>query len=279
MQLIQEAADWIRSQAEKRVSRAGKPRANFDLGVVLGSGLGQFGGRLEDSLILSYDKIPGFKPCGVEGHQGNLIIGELEGKTLLCQQGRYHFYEGHPMSDVVFPIRVMAALGIEKVLVTNASGGCNPAYDAGDIMLIEDHINFMGTNPLIGDNLKQQGPRFPDMSYAYSPTLRETLAGIAKELGIPLQKGVYLAVSGPSYETPAEIRMFQKLGADVVGMSTVPEVITANHCGMKVLGLSCVSNPAAGLSASKLSHDDVKEVIGEMSHTFEKLVSKWIQQL
>lgn len=258
-------------------AKTGKPSLQLDLGIVLGSGLGQFGEKLVDPVEIPYDRIPGFKPCGVEGHAGQLLIGTIEGKTVICQQGRYHFYEGHAMEDVVFPMRVMAKLGVEKVLITNAAGGINTSFQAGDIMLIEDHINYMGTNPLIGPNKKEFGPRFPDMSYAYCPEQRANLLRCAEELNIPVRKGVYLAVSGPSYETPAEIRMFRSLGADVVGMSTVPETIVANHSGMKVLGLSCISNPAAGISSEKLSHDEVKEVIGKMSEKFEELVRKWIK--
>ncbi|PIE01591.1 MAG: purine-nucleoside phosphorylase [Acidobacteria bacterium] len=273
MKKISEAASWIKDHCQ----RSGE--SPFQLGVILGSGLGDFGSRLENPTILRYEDIPGFKPCGVEGHQGNLIIGEVAGQTLLCQQGRYHYYEGHSMSDVVFPVRVMAALGIKNLLVTNASGACNREYAGGDIMLIEDHINFMGTNPLIGKNLTEMGPRFPDMTYAYSPQFRRDFERVAAENQVQIRKGVYLAVTGPSYETPTEIRMFQTLGADVVGMSTVPECIAANHCGMKVLGLSCVSNAAAGLSDATLSHDEVKDVIGKMSRTFERLVTQWIHTL
>ena len=273
---ITEAADQIRTRI-RNASR--NSEIQFDLGVILGSGLGEFGHRIEKPIIIPYEDIPGFRPCGVEGHAGQLIAGQVEGKMLLCQQGRYHFYEGHPMSDVVFPVRVMAELGIKNILITNASGGINSAFRAGDIMLIQDHINMMGTNPLIGRNLDRFGPRFPDMSYAYSPELRKKLTEAGEDLGIHLQEGVYLAVSGPSYETPAEIRMFRTLGADVVGMSTVPETIAANHCGMQVLGLSCVSNPAAGLSTQKLTHEEVKDVIGNMSQTFENLVCQWIKKL
>jgi len=273
---IQDAVEFIRSRIKTHPQFAD---TRFDLGVILGSGLGQFANHLEQPVSISYDEIPGFKPCGVEGHAGKLIAGTIEGKKLLCQQGRYHFYEGHPMSDVVFPVRVMAGLGIKNLLVTNASGGINQTFGAGDIMLIEDHLNFMGTNPLIGPNNDAQGTRFPDMSFAYNPEHRQKLCEAAEHLEITLRKGVYLAVTGPSYETPAEIKMFRTLGADVVGMSTVPECIVANHAGLKVLGLSCVANPAAGLSTTQLTHEEVKEVIGRMSRTFEALVIEWIKRL
>ncbi len=249
-----------------------------EIAVVLGSGLGGFGARLEPHAVIAYTEIPHFKPVGVLGHAGNLIFGTLGGRRLVCQQGRYHYYEGHAIAEVVFPIRVMHGLGARTLVVTNAAGGIDPSLEVGDIMMIRDHINLQGTNPLIGTNDDRFGPRFPDMTYAYDPAFRVALRVLAEELGLQLHEGVYLAVSGPSYETPAEIRAFGMLGADAVGMSTVPEVIAANHLGMKVLGLSCISNAAAAEGADKLDHSHIEGVIGEMSIRFEKLITAWIAQ-
>lgn len=247
------------------------------LAIVLGSGLGNFGHRIENALTIPYQEIPNFQAVTVKGHAGNLIFGTVGGKPVVCQQGRYHFYEGHPISETVFPIRVMAHLGATSLLVANAAGGINPNFQVGDIMLIEDHINFQGTNPLIGPNDDRFGPRFPDMTYAYDPKHRALVNTCADELGLSLQRGVYISVTGPSYETPAEIRFFRTIGADAVGMSTVNEVIAANHCGMRVMGLSCIANAAAGMDENRLSHDDVAKAINTMSHQFENLVIKWIE--
>lgn len=249
------------------------------IGIVLGSGLGKFGDRLEVVQTLSYADIPYFKPASVVGHPGNLIFGRLDGKDIICQQGRYHYYEGHDIQDTIFPIRVMHAMGVRDLIVSNAAGGINTEFRVGDIMLIRDHINFQGTNPLIGANDERFGPRFPDMSQAYAPEHAESVLALAAQLGFSMRQGVYISVTGPSYETPAEIRMFRALGADAVGMSTVNEVIAANHLGMRVLGLSCISNAAAGMGEEKLSHDDVGKVVGSMSDRFETLVETWIRDL
>jgi len=249
-----------------------------DVAVVLGSGLGDFADRIEKIAEIPYTRIPHFKPVGVSGHAGNLIIGTLGQKKIICQQGRYHYYEGHTLTEVVHPIRVMKMLGAETLIVTNAAGGIDQSFEVGDIMMIRDHINFQGANPLIGPNDPRFGTRFPDMTYAYAPELRAAMRALAEELGILLHEGTYIAVTGPSYETPAEIHAFRTLGADAVGMSTVPEVIAANHLGMKVLGLSCIANAAAAVGAQQLDHAEIKDVIDAMGDRFEKLVSTWIQR-
>ena len=249
-----------------------------EVAVVLGSGLGGFADRIEKIAEIPYAQIPHFKPVGVIGHAGNLVFGTLGSKRLVCQQGRYHYYEGHSLAEVVHPIRVMHSLGAESLVVTNAAGGIAPSLGVGSIMMIRDHINMQGANPLIGANDDRFGTRFPDMTYAYAPDYRTTARNLAQALGIPIHEGVYLAVSGPSYETPAEIHAFRVLGADAVGMSTVPEVIAANHLGMKVLGLSCIANAAAADGADKLDHSEIKDVIDAMGDRFENLVSTWIRE-
>lgn len=267
---IEEARDFLLQRA---------PDFEPELGVVLGSGLGGFGKRIKVHETIPYSEIPHFKPVGVEGHDGNLILGEVAGKRLICQAGRYHFYEGHDLAETVLPIRLMRLMGAKHLLVSNAAGGINTSYGPGDIMLIVDHINFQGTNPLMGHNVEQLGPRFPDMTEAYDRKHREVLLSIAAEKGIDIHQGVYISVTGPSYETPAEIRAFRMLGADAVGMSTVNEVIAANHCGMRVMGLSCISNAAAGMGDEKLDHGDVKDVVNTMALKFEDLVETWIGRL
>lgn len=267
---IEEARDYLLQRA---------PDFEPELGIVLGSGLGGFGKRIKVYETIPYSEIPHFKPVGVEGHDGNLILGEVAGKKIICQAGRYHFYEGHNLAETVLPIRLMRNMGAKHLLVSNAAGGINLAYRPGHIMMIVDHINFQGTNPLMGHNVDQMGPRFPDMTEAYDRSHREALLAIAAEKNIAIHQGVYISVTGPSYETPAEIRAFRTLGADAVGMSTVNEVIAANHCGMRVLGLSCISNAAAGMGEEKLDHADVKDVVNTMALQFEDLVETWIGKL
>jgi len=250
-----------------------------EIAIVLGSGLGRFTQRIKVTATLSYGEIPHFKPTSVVGHSGNLVFGTIVGRSVVCQQGRYHYYEGHPIGDIVFPVRVMRVLGAHSLVITNAAGGINERFGVGDIMLIRDHINLQGVNALIGPNHEELGPRFPDMSHAYDPEYAERLLLVAGEKGIDVRQGIYLSVSGPSYETPAEIRMFRLLGADAVGMSTVNEVIAANHCGLRVLGLSCISNAAAGMTSEKLSHSHVEAEIGKVSDRFEALVAGWIREL
>lgn len=230
------------------------------VGVVLGSGLGAFADQLDGATRIPYGEIPNFPVSTVVGHAGELVLGHLDGVALAVMSGRIHYYEGHSATAVTLPIRVLQALGVEKLVVTNAAGGVNPDYGPGTLMMITDHINLTGTNPLIGPNDEALGPRFPDMSHGYGPLGQKALEQAAQRVGVELARGVYCGVSGPSYETPAEIRMMRTLGADAVGMSTVPEVIVANHAGLEVAGLSLITNAAAGLGEEKLSHDDVKRV-------------------
>lgn len=229
------------------------------IGLVLGSGLGVLADEIENPVIIPYHEIPGFTVSTVVGHKGQLVIGKLQGKQVVAMQGRFHYYEGHGLDAVVFPIRVMKMLGVETIIVTNAAGGINENYQPGNLMLIADHINMTFRNPLIGPNDEQLGARFPDMSEAYSKALRGLAKEVAAEQGIELQEGVYVGLLGPSYETPAEIRMLRILGGDAVGMSTVPEVIVAKHMKMNVLGISCISNMAAGILEQPLSHEEVME--------------------
>ncbi|AKF05739.1 purine-nucleoside phosphorylase [Sandaracinus amylolyticus] len=240
--------------------------------LVLGSGLGSFADTLEGATRIPYEDIPGMPVSGVAGHAGRLVIGRAEGVPCVAMQGRVHLYEGHDPGDVVFGLRLMMRLGAKVLVVTNAAGGANPALEPGDLMLIEDHLNMTGRTPLLGPNDEALGPRFPDMSEAYDPGLRRLARKVAGELGIPLRGGVYAGLLGPSYETPAEIRMLQRLGADAVGMSTVLETIAARHAGARVLGISCITNKGAGLSAQLLDHAEVQEVADRVRDRFVALL-------
>lgn len=255
------------------------PNFHPEIGVVLGSGLGLIADRMEDAVTIPYTDIPHFHGTSVEGHAGKMILGKLFGVPCVLLQGRFHVYEGYHMSEVVFPARVLCALGIKTLLLTNASGGINTRYRPGDIMLIEDHINLMGDNPLKGPNLTELGPRFPDMTEAYSKECREILEQTAGEVGVELKKGVYAGVLGPTYETPAEIRMLRILGGDAVGMSTVPEAIAANHLGVRVAGLACITNLAAGLSSRKLTHAEVVENVKLSVNQLDRLLEKAVPKL
>jgi purine-nucleoside phosphorylase len=251
-----------------------------DIAVVLGSGLGGFAGRLADAATIPYADIPRFARSTAPGHKGNLIVGKIAGgPRVICMQGRFHMYEGYAAPEATRHVRVLRELGVSRLILTNASGGLNPAWSAGDLMLIEDHINFTGQNPLTGPNFSEYGPRFPDMSFAYDPGLRETVRRAAGSLSIPLREGVYVGFLGPSFETPAEIRMFQALGASAVGMSTVPEAIVANHCGMKVCGISCVTNLAAGILAQPLTSEEVLESAAKAGPLFEALLEETLRLL
>ncbi len=271
------------SELEKKVAESvsyihSKCAINPKIAIVLGSGLGQMADDITDAVILEYCDIPHFAVSTAPGHMGRLIIGKLGEVEVLCMQGRLHYYEGCGIDKVVYPIRVMAKLGIENLILSNAAGGINLDFKAGDIMMINDHINFTGVNPLLGANEEAFGVRFNDMSYAYNPTLRQMARESATELGYELREGVYVGCSGPSYETPAEIKMFRIWGADAVGMSTVPEVIVANHCGMKVAAFSCISNMAAGILDKPLTEEEVllagKQVSSQMSSLVRRLVEK-----
>lgn len=249
------------------------------VGLILGSGLGMLADEIENADIIPYDQIPGFPVSTVAGHAGELVLGTLEGQAVIAMKGRFHLYEGHSLETVTFPIRVMKLLGVETIIVTNAAGGVNESFQPGDLMLITDHINLMGRNPLIGPNDEELGPRFPDMSAAYDPSLRQLANRVAEDQGLSLQEGVYAGFTGPTYETPAEIRMTRKLGGDAVGMSTVPEVIVARHVGIRVLGISCISNMAAGILPQPLSHEEVMETASRVRSKFVKLVKGVLGEL
>ena len=249
-----------------------------ELGIILGSGLGDFADNLE-GIRIKYEDIPGFEQSTVAGHKGQLVFGEILGKKALIMQGRYHFYEGYHISRIVYPIKVMKKLGVQTLIITNAAGSVNKEYRAGDLMVISDHINLMGTNPLIGENDSTLGDRFPDMSEIYNHNLVDLAQKKGSELDIVVRKGVYAAMSGPSYETPAEINMLRMMGADAVGMSTAPEALVANYCSMKVLGISCITNSAAGVQPIRLSHAEVVETAAKAKDSFMKLLIAVIEEL
>ena len=242
------------------------------VGMVLGSGLGDFADTLEDPVRIPYTQIPNFPVPTIAGHAGALVFGKKQGKDVVVLQGRIHYYEGLSQKEITLPIRVLAAIGVKQLVLTNACGGVNLSFTPGDLMLISDHINYSGANPLIGPNLDAFGPRFPDCSDIYTARLRKIIRKKAEEAGIGLQEGVYAMYSGPNYETPAEIRMFRILGADTVGMSTVPEALIAAHCGMEVVGISCITNMAAGVLPQKLSHAEVTEVAARVHDKFQHLL-------
>jgi purine-nucleoside phosphorylase len=248
------------------------------IGVVLGSGLGAFADRLEEATTVSFAQIPHFPAATVAGHTGALVVGRTAGAALAVLKGRVHAYEGHALEDVVFPVRVLGRLGIEDLILTNAAGAINPDYEPGELMILRDHINLLG-NPLLGPNEARLGPRFPDMSDAYDPRLRRIALRACQGAGATAHEGVYIAVPGPSYETPAEIRMAKTLGADAVGMSTVPEVIAARHMGTRVLGLSCLTNKAAGVSPEPLDHEDVLAVAEKLKSTLEDVLFRIVAEI
>lgn len=250
-----------------------------EIALILGSGLGSMAEKIENPIRIKYKDIPNFPVSTVEGHIGELIIGDLEGKKVIVMQGRFHYYEGYSQETTTIPVRVMKMLGAEKLIVTNAAGGVNKDFKAGDLMIIKDHINLSGSNPLIGKNDDRIGPRFPDMSNAYNEKYRNLIKKIGEKENLNLKEGVYAYLSGPNYETPAEIKMLSILGADAVGMSTVPEVITAIHCGMDVIGISCITNMAAGISETKLNHKEVIETTEKVKINFAKLIKNIIKEL
>ncbi|WP_188206072.1 purine-nucleoside phosphorylase [Alkalibacillus aidingensis] len=267
---IQETQQYIESKLDGK-----KPT----IGLILGSGLGILAEEIEGATTIPYHEIPHFPQSTVAGHKGQLVIGELKGKQVIAMQGRFHYYEGYPMEQVTFPVRVMKKLGVDQLVVTNAAGGINESFNPGDLMIIGDHINMMGDNPLIGKNIDEFGPRFPDMSQAYDRDLINQAKEAANQLGINVQQGVYVGNTGPIYETGSEVKMLRTLGGDAVGMSTVPEVIVANHAGMKVLGISCISNMAAGILDQPLSHDEVIETTEKVREQFIQLVKKTLETI
>lgn len=266
---LQETVSFIRTKT------SAKPK----IGVVLGSGLGAFVKDIEVEATIPYKEIPHFSPPTVEGHSGNLIFGKVGNQSIAILQGRNHFYEGHTMSDVVFPVRTLAMLGVETVILTNSAGGMGESMQAGDFMVIEDHINLMGTNPLMGPNIKELGPRFPDMTEAYDKRLIGVMEQLLQKQGTRYHKGIYCGVSGPTYETPAEVRYLKLIGGKAVGMSTVPETIAANHLGLRVAALSCITNLAAGMSNQKLSHAEVTETAKRVELEFSSFLREFIAQI
>jgi purine-nucleoside phosphorylase len=268
MPAIRAAADYIRSKING---------LELEIGLILGSGMGLLAEEVENPVHIPYGEIPGFPVSTVEGHAGRLVIGRLSGRNVLVMQGRFHYYEGYPIRALAMPVWVMKLLGIKMMIVTNAAGGVNAAFKEGDLMLITDHLNMFFDNPMIGANLGELGPRFPDTSRAYSERLMGVAKHVAAEQGIGIQQGVYLCNTGPSYETPAEVRMARTLGADAVGMSTVPEVHAATFCGIEVLGISFISNLAAGISDKALSHAEVVETMESIKDKFINLVRGVVQ--
>ena len=249
-----------------------------DVALVLGSGLGGFAENIRIETEISYSDIPGFPVSTVPGHAGKFIFGYLGDKKIVCMKGRIHFYEGYDISDVVLPARLMKMMGAKILFLTNAAGGLGEGFSAGDLMLITDHISVFAPNPLIGPNLDELGPRFPDMSNVYKKDLQDVIRAVARENGIDLKEGVYCQCTGPSFESPAEIKMLAKLGVSAVGMSTVNEAIAANHMGMRICGVSCISNLAAGISGEPLSHEEVQEAADKAAPLFTKLVSESIKR-
>jgi purine-nucleoside phosphorylase len=268
LEMVARAAGMIRD----------KIGGSIDTALILGSGLGGLADRIENPISIPYRAIPGFPPSSVAGHAGRFVAGHLGARRVLLAAGRYHLYEGHSLDTVAMPTRVMHACGVRTLFVSNAAGGINRAMRAGDLMIIEDHLNLMWRTPLTGAPRPEE-TRFPDMSAPYDPTLLRVLRDAALECGIPIASGVYAALPGPAYETPAEIRMLEKLGADAVGMSTVPEVLTARALGMSVAGVSCITNVAAGMRNSPLSHAEVLETTARVAGSFERLVTEFVQRV
>lgn len=260
---LDEAASYINSKTGGTV---------VSTGLILGSGLGPLAEEIENPVIIRYEDIPGFPVSTVEGHAGRLVIGTLEGKSVICMQGRVHYYEGYEMEEVVFPLQVMGRLGVDRVIITNSAGCVRTDWEAGSLMLMTDHIKLTPDNPLRGANVKELGERFFDMTTVYDRSLQEVARKAAESLGIDLHEGVYMFFAGPNFETPAEVRAARVLGADAVGMSTVPEVIAASHCGMKVLGISCLTNMAAGILDQPLNHEEILENTMKCRDDFINLV-------
>jgi purine-nucleoside phosphorylase len=247
--------------------------------IVLGSGLGDFAGTLADAITMPYGDLPYWPASRVVGHEGQLVIGNVGGTRVAALSGRVHFYEGHDLGTIVFATRVMGRIGVRRLILTNAAGGINTGFAQGALMIIDDHINMLGSNPLIGMNDDRFGTRFPDMSEVYSARLRRIADDAARAKGVPVSHGIYIAVHGPSYETPAEIRFFRTIGADAVGMSTVPEAIAARHMGIEVLGISCITNMAAGVLPQPLVHDEVMETARRVRGSFIALLEGIVERL
>jgi purine-nucleoside phosphorylase len=266
---VEHAARVIRSRTSE------EPK----IALVLGSGLGGFADDFEEAIAIPYEDIPGFMRSTAEGHAGRLVVGKVENVPVVAMQGRVHYYEGYSLEDVTFPIRVFKQLGIKTLVLTNAAGGINIELDQGTLMIISDHLNLMGVNPLRGANDDRFGPRFPDMTAVYSPELQQIVVEEANAIGIEMRRGVYAALSGPSYETPAEIVLLRNFGADAVGMSTVPEAIVARHVDMEVLGISCITNMAAGISDEPINHEEVMETGNRVRATFTQLLRRVVGRI
>ena len=266
---------YERAEHATRVIRARisvEPR----IALVLGSGLGSFADDFEESVAIPYEDIPGFVRSTAQGHAGRLVIGKIENVPVLAMQGRVHYYEGYSLEEVTFPVRTFGLLGVKTLVLTNAAGGINVQLTQGALMVISDHVNLMGVNPLRGPNDERFGPRFPDMSAVYSPELQELVVDEARAIGVEVRRGIYGGLSGPSYETPAEIHLLRALGADAVGMSTVPEAIVARHMGLEVLGISCITNMAAGISDEPINHEEVMATGDRVRETFADLLRRVI---
>lgn len=264
---IRETADFLRD----------KGVIDPEVGIILGTGLNDYADSIEDAIVIPYDEIPNMYAGSVDSHRGNLVYGSRKGKKVLVMAGRFHFYENNSIEMTAFPTRVMVELGIKRLIITNAAGSINPEHEAGHLMLISDHINFSGANPLIGRNLDEYGTRFPDLTYVYDKGLRDKLKEKAADAGIKLYEGVYIMVTGPSFETPAEIRAFGVIGADAVGMSSVPEAIIAAHARLEVIGISALANKAAGLSGRPLTNDEVTEMGMLMRDDFIRVVDMAVE--
>lgn len=279
--MVEELSPATLFERAEHAARTIRARFTEDLRIalVLGSGLGAFADDLEDGVAIPYDEIPGFARSTVEGHAGRMVLGRVKGVALAAMQGRFHYYEGYALEEVVFPVRVLGLLGIKSLVLTNAAGGVNVSFEQGSLMIISDHLNLMGVNPLRGTNDERFGSRFPDMSEVYSRAYQEIAAEEGRALNIELRRGIYAALSGPSYETPAEIRMMRTLGADAVGMSTVPEAIIARQMGINVLGLSCITNMAAGVFDQPINHEEVIETGARVHETFKELLRRVIPRL
>ncbi len=264
-----EAADYLETKIDARNA----------IGIVLGSGLGELAEEIENAQTVDYADIPHFPKTTVPGHEGKLICGTLNGAKVLCMKGRFHFYEGHDMKTVAMPTRVMKLLGVKALILTNAAGGCNKTFKPGTLMFIDDFINYMGDNPLYGPNVDELGPRFPDMTKAIDQKYNQLGKKCAEKLGIEVRSGVYMAFRGPNFESPAEIRFAQTIGADAVGMSTVPEILAARHCGLPVIGISCITNLAAGMSGEELTHEEVQETADKVKGSFKALIREIVSEM
>lgn len=269
---------YERAEHAARVIRA-RTKLEPRIAIVLGSGLGGFADEFEEAIGVPYEEIPGFMRSTAEGHAGRLVIGKIDEVPVLAMQGRVHYYEGYSLEEVTFPVRTFKLLGVKTLILTNASGGINVELSQGTLMVISDHLNLMGDNPLRGPNDERFGPRFPDMSAVYAPDLQELAIEEARAIGTELRRGIYGALSGPNYETPAEIHLLRNLGADAVGMSTVPEAIVARHMGMEVLGISCITNMAAGISDEPINHEEVMATGDRVRDTFAKLLRRVVNRV